>query len=162
MIKRLIWTIWTPMSSVLKKADKLNLSLSLLTSLGHCFLENQTKLMHNSPGRVRFVLLHVFCEFELWPVCDYLCNFYTVGSRNGVPVRATLKISILWGCNNCPVRKLITCRDEIASHHGKQPRFLPKTYPIEQYILLVIWLTQSILCCSTHYCSWAATNHPST
>ena len=29
MIKRLIWTIWTRMSSVLKKADKLNLSLSL-------------------------------------------------------------------------------------------------------------------------------------
>ena len=29
MIKWLIWTIWTPMSSVLKKADKLNLSLSL-------------------------------------------------------------------------------------------------------------------------------------
>ena len=29
MIKRLIWTIRTPMSSVLKKADKLNLSLSL-------------------------------------------------------------------------------------------------------------------------------------
>ena len=28
MIKRLIWTIWTMMSSVLKKADKLNLSLS--------------------------------------------------------------------------------------------------------------------------------------
>ena len=33
MIKRLIWTIWTPMSSVLKKADKLNLSLSW-TSMG--------------------------------------------------------------------------------------------------------------------------------
>ena len=32
MIKRLIWTIWTPMSSVLKKADKLNLSLSLSSS----------------------------------------------------------------------------------------------------------------------------------
>ena len=32
MITRLIWTIWTLMSSVLKKADKLNLSLSL--SLG--------------------------------------------------------------------------------------------------------------------------------
>ena len=31
MIKRLIWTKWTPMSSVLKKADKLNLSLSLLS-----------------------------------------------------------------------------------------------------------------------------------
>ena len=28
MIKRLIWTIWTLISSVLKKADKLNLSLS--------------------------------------------------------------------------------------------------------------------------------------
>ena len=33
MIKRLIWTIWTPMSSVLKKADKLNLSLSLKLDL---------------------------------------------------------------------------------------------------------------------------------
>ena len=32
MIKRLIWTIWTLMSSVLKKADKLNLSLSLSLS----------------------------------------------------------------------------------------------------------------------------------
>ena len=29
MIKWLVWTIWTLMSSVLKKADKLNLSLSL-------------------------------------------------------------------------------------------------------------------------------------
>ena len=29
MIKRLMWTIWTPISSVLKKADKLNLSLYL-------------------------------------------------------------------------------------------------------------------------------------
>ena len=43
----------------------------------------------------------------------------TVGSRNGVPVRATLEISILRGCNNRPVRKLMTCRDEIASFHGK-------------------------------------------
>ena len=30
MIKRLIWTIWIPMSSVLRKADKLNLSLSVI------------------------------------------------------------------------------------------------------------------------------------
>ena len=29
MIKRLIWTIWTALSSVPKKADKLNLTLSL-------------------------------------------------------------------------------------------------------------------------------------
>ena len=29
MITRLIWSIWTPMSSVPKKSDKLNLSLSL-------------------------------------------------------------------------------------------------------------------------------------
>ena len=33
MITRLIWTIWTPVSSVPKKADKLNLSLSLSLSL---------------------------------------------------------------------------------------------------------------------------------
>ena len=39
MIKRLIWTIWTPMSSVLKKADKLNLSLSLGAEAG-IFLVN--------------------------------------------------------------------------------------------------------------------------
>ena len=31
MITRLIWTIWTPMSSVPKKADKLNLSLLSVT-----------------------------------------------------------------------------------------------------------------------------------
>ena len=37
MIKRLIWTIWTPMSSVLKKADKLNLSLSLSSSSSWLF-----------------------------------------------------------------------------------------------------------------------------
>ena len=35
MIKRLLWTIWTLVSSVPKKADKLNLSLSP-TSCHHC------------------------------------------------------------------------------------------------------------------------------
>ena len=85
-----------------------------------------------------------------------------MGSRNGVPVRATLKISILWGSNNRPVRKLITCRDKIVSFHGKEPRFLPKTPPIEWCTLLMIRLIQSLLCCSPNYCSWAATNHPFT
>ena len=36
MIKRLIWTICTPMSSVPKKADKLNLSLSLAPVTSGC------------------------------------------------------------------------------------------------------------------------------
>ena len=39
MIKRLIWTIWTLMSSVLEKADKLNLSLShakIMKCWGNC------------------------------------------------------------------------------------------------------------------------------
>ena len=43
MIARLIWTIWTPMSSVLKKADKLNLSLSFdifMSVAGGAFSEN--------------------------------------------------------------------------------------------------------------------------
>ena len=40
MITQLIWTIWTPMSSVPKKADKLNLSLSLFLLLnGACIKE---------------------------------------------------------------------------------------------------------------------------
>ena len=42
MIKRLIWTIWTPMSSVLKKADKPNLSLSLGELPARIFSDHQT------------------------------------------------------------------------------------------------------------------------
>ena len=45
MIKQLIWTIWTPMSSVLKKADKLNLSLSL--SLYINFIHQSSSPPHN-------------------------------------------------------------------------------------------------------------------
>ena len=39
MITRLIWTIWTPLSSVPKKANKLNLSLSA-SVLAYCELDN--------------------------------------------------------------------------------------------------------------------------
>ena len=47
MIKQLIWTIWTPLSSVLKTADKLNLSLShqkswhLLCKIGSSLLSTK-------------------------------------------------------------------------------------------------------------------------
>ena len=53
---------------------------------------------------------------SLWRHCNVKDM---VGSRNGVPVRATLIMSIPWGWNNHPVRNSITCRDEIASIHGK-------------------------------------------
>ena len=50
MIKRLIWTIWTPISSVLKKADELNLSLSLgaigITSTKFCQIKMNLDVTH--------------------------------------------------------------------------------------------------------------------
>ena len=53
MIKRLIWTIWTPMSSVLKKADKLNLSLSLsLTFTLATSIQVPIFTPHHNPGHV--------------------------------------------------------------------------------------------------------------
>ena len=45
MITRLIWTIWTPMSSVPKKADKLNLSLAQ-SELTRFFLVFFSELAH--------------------------------------------------------------------------------------------------------------------
>ena len=54
MIKRLIWTIWTPMSSVLKKADKLNLSLSL-SQTPQCIRQ----IFHNAPLFNRIVHISV-------------------------------------------------------------------------------------------------------
>ena len=53
MITQLIWTIWTPMSSVPKKADKLNLSLSVMTSSA-----NQNKFMCIFGG---YTLYHSHC-----------------------------------------------------------------------------------------------------
>ena len=50
MIKWLIWTIWTPMSSVLKKADKLNLSLSLsLSGQRQAIIRTQAGIMLIGP-----------------------------------------------------------------------------------------------------------------
>ena len=51
MIKRLIWTIWTPMSSVLKKADKLNLSLSLTWISDYIFYKVWVEIIYRFPNR---------------------------------------------------------------------------------------------------------------
>ena len=94
MIKRLIWTIWTPMSSVLKKADKLNLSLGQIRRfLEPCDLEIWRMTLKNNRApllccfllcawfhcrmwiqtgvRVRkllsWVLTSVTLTFDLWP-----------------------------------------------------------------------------------------------
>ena len=61
MIKRLIWTIWTPMSFVLKKADKLNLSLSALPQS-----ITQIKIQPFSFKTMRFKMLFTICQ----PYCS--------------------------------------------------------------------------------------------
>ena len=58
MIKRLIWTIWTPMSSVLKKADKLNLSLSLHGSIGK----------KERPPRGQLWMEQYLISLKYWPI----------------------------------------------------------------------------------------------
>ena len=75
MIKRLIWTIWTPMSSVLKKADKLNLSLSLsvLTNYEkskHIFVLKYFLKMHQAQQEARkykiMSAMHIFQNLKWW------------------------------------------------------------------------------------------------
>ena len=61
MITRLIWTIWTPMSSVPKKADKLNLSL-FLSSILKCDRKINSE-MRAVPTRVG---VNSIPELELW------------------------------------------------------------------------------------------------
>ena len=81
MIKWLIWTIWTPVSSVLKKVDKLNLSLSLLP---HCWFSLANlcwqKWSHvdtfsppkppSSPKPVN-ELFHSLCYLEVWQLGQF-------------------------------------------------------------------------------------------
>ena len=71
MIKRLIWTIWTPMSSVLKKADKLNLSLSFHHVGG------SINLFMASTGDVWIIPFHLF---EFGVMCCMVSVFH-VSSR---------------------------------------------------------------------------------
>ena len=63
MIKRLIWTIWTPMSSVLKKADKLNLSLSLISTVGIPILIRLNLYIGSGPWGVFKKWLRTFKSF---------------------------------------------------------------------------------------------------
>ena len=68
MITRLIWTIWTPMSSVPKKADKLNLSLSLSLSGGRgvvCWKSNC------------WIVRFYFC---CWPIRSHMRKYVKEGS----------------------------------------------------------------------------------
>ena len=66
MITRIIWTIWTPMSSVPQKADKLNLSLSFL--YWHSYLHIlqvlvRTRKFHTRPALpVDYSMVGVWCR----------------------------------------------------------------------------------------------------
>ena len=59
MITRLIWTIWTPMSSVLKRADKLNLSLSLYHTHS-----NSQQHQHSREQRKKCPRYRYYAEFD--------------------------------------------------------------------------------------------------
>ena len=74
MIKRLIWTIWTPMSSVLKKADKLNLSLSLL--------------------HLKFFVIVLTCSCPLWSPAHL--------THMGLPMDQNTYLSNCWTDYLCP------------------------------------------------------------
>ena len=67
MITRLIWTIWTLMSSVPKKADKLNLSPNLPNwypvFIRDCFLDKQYELGHRPVSNVQ--------PTQCWMKCNH-------------------------------------------------------------------------------------------
>ena len=64
MITRLIWTIWTPMSSVPKKADKLNLSLSDNNTVLNFYLLYHW-LVSTTCRNVSFRMC-VMCAYSTW------------------------------------------------------------------------------------------------
>ena len=79
MIKRLIWTIWTPMSSVLEKANKLNLSLSL-SMPQHA----RTRRNRADASNISIVL----AQFWHSPVClmGISCGFAMQSEDNTIPM----------------------------------------------------------------------------
>ena len=80
MIKRLIWTIWTPMSSVLKKADKLNLSFSLsLKAIGEFKPGLQSRKAQFGSKSATF-LPCVTLKLDGWPWKTIAHLFYATSS----------------------------------------------------------------------------------
>ena len=78
MITLLIWTIWTPMSSVPKKADKLNLSLSLPLSLCE-YIKDFSSEMHS-----KLYLYWVYRYFprSQWVNCTGIkCSSWWIGAK---------------------------------------------------------------------------------
>ena len=65
MITRLIWTIWTPMASVPKKADKLNLSLPGMRIPTLMIRRSQDSLIFNM-GIPILVRQHLYIETAPW------------------------------------------------------------------------------------------------
>ena len=81
MIKWLIWTIWTLMSSVLKKADKLNLSLSLVElsttrSCNQCLLDIWTCVSVSNWTKTRS---RNQCLLDIW-TCVSVSNWTVMWS----------------------------------------------------------------------------------
>ena len=105
MIKRLIWTIWTPMSSVLKKADKLNLSLSL--SMG--------------------IYPHLLLQYPMWysyiSGVTMLCVFKFSFHLKCLTCRSTYKAwgcftNVSWALQN-DLAKIYNARNHIHGEHLK-------------------------------------------
>ena len=107
MIKLLIWTIWTLMSSVLKKADKLNLSLSLVACsvLSHYLSQCRVIFDWTCWNKLNAIWIKNFCSrkciwkcfYKMWvilfrPHCVnssrlnevFMCNLAIIGSDKGL------------------------------------------------------------------------------
>ena len=101
MIKRLIWTIWTLMSSVLKKANKLNLSLYSILSPSTLILSNSTLfclvLLYSIP--LYFIVTHypLFYPILLYsiPFYSYSIPFYYIVPFYSILSHSTLFYPIL-------------------------------------------------------------------
>ena len=81
MIKWLIWNIWTPMSSVLKKADKLNLSLSRPNgrNMG-CFVSCWEKPIPHNPVLGYVVLEKHYCAIIMGVIASQITSLMIVYS----------------------------------------------------------------------------------
>ena len=84
MITWLIWTIWTPMSSVPKEADKRNLSLSLSLSLSLMHYKSYTNIK-STPCQPRQ---------RIWVSGEEYCST-SVGPPAHIQVRPCLKF-LVW------------------------------------------------------------------
>ena len=102
MITRLIWTIWTPMSSVSKKDDKLNLSFSLSNNVDQ-YVWCITRC--HSVKTLKY-LTEFLCKLYMWPLL-------------WIAIRNSCSTSAMWCRHPAPP---FHCRRAWSSRWSVRPR----------------------------------------